>query len=121
MPLEIGLESGSGTIGELYFSSSSVWDSGTGPDISVDFLVSGTCIIGDQIQNIKQKGKINAGTSCWGKRTRADSVYIKYSLEGSEEHQTKLDVPDYNQPSPLGLDFSINIEAKTLSLDAVKM
>jgi hypothetical protein len=112
LPIEIRKD---GCIGEAYLSSQSVWDSGNGPDITVDVTLQGPAA---EKQYYTKKGQIVVWSSEWSKWERPDWMRVKYMLEGGSWREISSKVPGGGQPQDMDFVVGFNSQNKQLGINA---
>lgn len=105
-------------MGEAYLSSQSVWDSGTGPDISIDIQLQGSADTGGKKTWYDKKGNIVVWSSEWSKVERPDWIKLKYCLDGGSWRELSTSVPGGGQPRDLDFVVGFNPQTKQLALNA---
>lgn len=108
-----------GQIGEAYLSSMSASDSGKGPDIMIDFKVTGSVDVGNgKTASLDENGSIKVSTSDWGSVSRADWCKVKYQLNGGSSYELGNKISWQKQPSDVGFVLGYSVKDRMLGINA---
>ncbi|MCJ1401217.1 hypothetical protein MMC11_004429 [Xylographa trunciseda] len=118
LPMEITKDYRDGYIGTAYLSSQSVFDTGRGPEIYLNFKLSGTTTVNDKPVDLSNtEGKITISTTDWSLASRPDYCNVTYQIQQQSPRNLSNSVPVGQSPRDVAFVFGANADESKVGVN----
>lgn len=119
-PIPVNTTYRNGYIGLAHLSSTSHRDSGLGPEIYIEFNLTGTATLSGQ-PPLRVKGReafITVSTDDWGSWARPDFAIVSYYLPGVPAKTLLNKVPAWQTPKDVSFVVAVNPKKRVVGMNA---
>ena len=119
LPFEITKEWGDGYIGTAYLCSSSVLETGAGPEIYLRFQLQGTTSVdGQDIDLSNTHGYITISSTEWSIPSRPDYCNVTYQVMDLPPHNLGNPIPVLQSPKDVSFVLGANAKDHQVGINA---